>query len=217
VSDHWGPLEILADQMRRALYELVRRRGSAVTREDAAAEMGISRGLAAFHLDKLVDAGLLSAAYEAAEPRGRGRAPKVYRAAGQEIGFSLPSRRYDLMGEILAEAIDAAPDDARNAALRAAYRRGQAAGEAEQADGATEQADGGRLERLLERLGFEPDESLGLRNCPFHRLAVRHTELVCALNQAFLAGILHGLGATSHTADLAPAPGFCCVRIAALP
>jgi predicted ArsR family transcriptional regulator len=209
VSNQWGPLETLADQMRRALYELVRRRGSAVTREEAAAEMGISRGLAAFHLDKLVDAGLLSAAYEAPEPRGRGRAPKVYRAVGQEIGFSLPSRQYDLMGEILAEAIDAAPDDARNAALRAAYRHGQAAG-------VTERADGGRLERLLERLGFEPDENLRLRNCPFHRLAVRHTELVCALNHEFIAGILHGLGATSRTAKLAPAAGFCCVRIAAV-
>jgi predicted ArsR family transcriptional regulator len=210
VSIGWGPLEMLADQMRRALYELVRRRRGPVTREEAATEMGISRGLAAFHLDKLVDAGLLSAAYEAPEPRGRGRAPKVYRVADREIDFSLPSRHYDVMGDILAEAIDAAPGDARTAALQAAYQRGQEAGE-------TEWAAGGRLERLLERLGFEPDENLGLRNCPFHRLAARHTELVCGLNQAFIAGILHGLGVTSLTAKLAPAPGFCCVELTATP
>jgi predicted ArsR family transcriptional regulator len=197
--------------MRRALYELVLRRGGPVTREEAAEEIGISRGLAAFHLDKLVEAGLLSASYEAPEPRGRGRTPKVYRATGCEIGVSLPDRRYDLMGEILAEAIDADPADAWNAALTAAYRRGRAEGEAVRA------SSGAKLEYLLERLGFEPDSAedggLRLRNCPFHRLAVRHTELVCALNQAFIRGILHGVHATALQARLAPAPGFCCVQL----
>ena len=213
----WGALELLADRTRRALYEHVRRARDGVTREQAAAALGISRGLVAFHLDKLVDAGLLAAAYKAPEPRGRGRAPKVYRpVAGGEIDFSLPGRRYDLMGEILAATIDAAPTDAdpRDAALLAAYRRGRVEADAERRSG------GGRLERLLERLGFEPDrvreapEALRLRNCPFQRLAARHTELVCGLNQAFITGILHGLGMTALEAELAPTPGSCCVRVA---
>jgi predicted ArsR family transcriptional regulator len=237
VDNAWGTLELLSDRTRRALYELVRSaRGHGITREQAAEAIGISRGLAAFHLDKLVDAGLLSAVYEAPEPRGRGRAPKVYRAADGGIDFSLPARRYDLLGEILAAAIDAEPTNAeptnaeptnaeptnavsreaapRDAALRAAYRRGRVEAATERRSG------GGRVERLLERLGFEPDrvrdapEAIRLRNCPFHRLATRHTELICGINQAFITGILHGLGMTAIEADLAPAPGFCCVRVA---
>jgi predicted ArsR family transcriptional regulator len=221
VDDAWEALELLADRTRRALYECVRRARGGVTREKAAAALGISRGLAAFHLDKLVDAGLLSAAYEAPERRGRGRAPKVYRVTTEgEIDLSLPGRRYDLMGEILAAAIDARPDAGpaaaapRDAALLAAYRRGRVEADAERRSG------GGRLERLLERLGFEPDrvreapEALRLRNCPFQRLAARHTELVCGLNQAFITGILHGLGMTALEAELAPTPGSCCVRVA---
>jgi predicted ArsR family transcriptional regulator len=212
VTDQWGWLELLADRMRRALYELALRQGGPVTREEAAEAIGISRGLAAFHLDKLVEAGLLSASYEAPEPRGRGRAPKVYRATGCEIDVSLPGRHYDLMGEILAEAIDADPADAWNAALTAAYRRGRAEGD-------TVRRSGDKLEPFLDRLGFEPDSAedgtLRLRNCPFHRLAVRHTELICALNQSFIRGVLHGVHATALQARLAPAPGFCCVQITA--
>ena len=222
----WRTLELLADRTRRALYEHVRRaRGHGVTREQAAAALGISRGLAAFHLDKLAGAGLLSAADEAPEPRGRGRAPKVYRAAEGEIDFSLPGRRYDLMGEILAAAIDAEPTGfvpkdsvPKDSVLRAAYRRGRVEAGTERRSG------GGRLERLLDRLGFEPDPArdaaqdataaVRLRNCPFQRLAARHTELICGVNQAFITGILHGLGVTALEAQLAPAPGFCCVRLA---
>ena len=222
----WRTLELLADRTRRALYEHVRRaRGHGVTREQAAAALGISRGLAAFHLDKLAGAGLLSAADEAPEPRGRGRAPKVYRAADGEIDFSLPGRRYDLMGEILAAAIDAEPTGfvpkdsvPKDSVLRAAYRRGRVEAGTERRSG------GGRLERLLDRLGFEPDPArdaaqdataaVRLRNCPFQRLAARHTELICGVNQAFITGILHGLGVTALEAQLAPAPGFCCVRLA---
>jgi predicted ArsR family transcriptional regulator len=205
--------ELLADRTRRALYEYVRRAaGHGVTREQAAAALGISRGLAAFHLDKLADARLLTAAYEAPEPRGRGRAPKVYRAADDEIDLSLPGRRYDLIGEILAAAVDAEPTEP---VLRAAYRRGRVEADAEDRSGG-----GGRLDRLLERLGFEPDrapdapEAIRLRNCPFQRLAARHTELICGINQAFITGILHGLGVSALEAQLAPAPGFCCVRLA---
>ena len=43
-----------------------------------------------------------------------------------------------------------------------------------------------------------------LRNCPFQRVAGRAPELVCALNQDFLAGLLHGLGA--RRVDAIPQP-----------
>ena len=56
-------LAVLSEEMRWRLYALVRAAHRPVSREEAAASTGISRKLAAFHLDKLVSAGLLRARY----------------------------------------------------------------------------------------------------------------------------------------------------------
>lgn len=206
----WQAVTLLVDQVRRALYDYVRRQDHPVTRDEAAEAQRISRNLAAFHLDKLVAAGLLTARYEApaTEPRGRGRTPKVYEAAPGCIALTIPERRYELIGEILAEAVAEDPGDARAAALRVAQHRGAALGR---------QIGGGEpVVDVLAGLGFEPagdGELIRLRNCPFHQLAVQQTELVCGLNHAFVAGLLDGLGRADLHARLAPTPGACCVQI----
>jgi predicted ArsR family transcriptional regulator len=69
VANHWNVVAALADRSRWALYDYVRRQARAVSREDAADATQISRNLAAFHLDKLVDAGLLWSRYEAPPDR----------------------------------------------------------------------------------------------------------------------------------------------------
>lgn len=181
-----------------------------MTRDEAAEAQHISRNLAAFHLDKLVDAGLLQARYEAPtdQPRGRGRTPKVYEPAPGCISLTIPERRYDLIGEILAQAVAEDPTDAGSAALRLAEQRGVAIGR--------EVGGSGPVAPVLAELGFEPaddEELIRLRNCPFHELAVQQTELVCGLNQAFITGLLDGLGRTDLKAKLAPTPGACCVQI----
>jgi predicted ArsR family transcriptional regulator len=212
VPDRWAAVVTLADASRRALYEHVRRADHPVSREEAAAATGISRGLAAFHLDKLVDAGLLRARHEAApgQPRGRGRAPKVYEPTSAGVAVTIPERRYELVAEILADAVAEDPTDAHQAALRLAGRRGRELG-------AQVPEEGHDLAATLERLGYEPqpdaEGSVLLRNCPFHRIAVRHTELICGVNHAFVAGIVEGLGDTRIRAELAPRPGACCVRL----
>ncbi|MEV1328434.1 hypothetical protein AB0J20_02515 [Micromonospora costi] len=205
----WQAVTALVDQVRRALYDYVRSQDHPVTRDEAAEALGISRNLAAFHLDKLVAAMLLQARYEAPadQPRGRGRTPKVYEATPGCVSLTIPERRYDLIGQILAQAVAEDPTDARSAALRLARQRGVSIGR---------EAGGGPVDALLGGLGFEPvesDESIRLRNCPFHDLAVQQTELVCGLNQAFVAGLLDGLGRTELRARLAPSPGACCVQI----
>ncbi|MEH0844845.1 hypothetical protein V6U81_20895 [Micromonospora sp. CPCC 205711] len=206
----WQAVTTLVDQVRRALYDYVRSQDHPVTRDEAAEAQHISRNLAAFHLDKLVGAGLLQARYEAPtdQPRGRGRTPKVYEAAPGCITLTIPERRYDLIGEILAQAVAENPQDARSAALRLAAQRGAAIG--------LEVAGGGPVAAVLAELGFEPaddQELIRLRNCPFHELAAQQTELVCGLNQAFIAGLLDGLGRTDLHARLTPSPGACCVQI----
>jgi predicted ArsR family transcriptional regulator len=213
VPDRWTAVVALADSSRRALYAYVRRADHPVSREEAAHAAGISRGLAAFHLDKLVDAGLLRAWHEAApgRPRGRGRAPKVYELASTGVAVTIPERRYELIAEILADAVANEPADAEHAALRLAHQRGLETG-------ARLPEDGGDLVSVLDLFGFEPrqdaDGNLLLHNCPFHVLAVRQTALVCGLNHAFVAGIVEGLVDTRVEARLAPRPGACCVQLA---
>jgi predicted ArsR family transcriptional regulator len=210
--DEWTGLTALTDPSRRTLYHYVRRAERPVSREEAADAAGISRGLAAFHLDKLVEAGLLRARYEAPadRPRGRGRSPKVYEATGDGIAVTIPERRYQLIAEILAAGVAEDPTHADEAATRQARSRGRTIGRALPAE------DDGDLLGVLTGLGFEPESEAGrvlLRNCPFHALAVQHTDLVCGLNVAFLRGLLEGMRTKGIRARLAPRPGLCCVEL----
>jgi len=168
----------------------------------------MSRNLAAFHLDKLVDAGLLSARCEApaGQPRGRGRAPKVYLPVGDGLAVTIPERHYELIADILAEAATDGQAPAPATATRVAHRRGHELGVTARGAGVTD---------VLAGLGFEPLALPGgvrLHNCPFHALAVRHTALVCGLNLAFVTGLVDGLGIAAE-AQLVPRPGACCVEL----
>lgn len=211
VEDRWSAAAALVDDSRRALYEYVQRQGRPVTREEAAAALRISRGLAAFHLDKLVEAGLLRASYQAPSgPRGRGRTPKVYEPARDTVAVTIPERRYEVIAQILADAVANRPDDAAGEATRCAYRHGYELGVRLRDDGPAD------LSEVLTRLGFEPEPAtrrVYLHNCPFHALAQRHTALVCGLNHAYLTGLLAGLEAGPVRADLVPRPGACCVEL----
>lgn len=216
-SARWQAVAALVDPVRRALYDYVRRQDHPVTREEAADAEGISRHLAAFHLDKLVEVGLLVARYEAPEglPRGRGRTPKVYEPAENGLSLSIPERRYELIAAILTEAIAEKPTDAGEAARRQARSRGTRYGR---------QFSSGQsgkpltvAAKALTELGFEPDQEqpdlVILRNCPFHALAVNQPELVCGLNHSFIQGLIRGLDAGALTSHLVPRPGACCVEI----
>jgi predicted ArsR family transcriptional regulator len=210
----WEVVAALADPVRRSLYDHVRRVRRPVTREEAAAAVDISRGLAAFHLDKLVEVGLLQARYEAPadQPRGRGRTPKVYEATGDGLVLTMPPRRYELAATILADAIATDPSDARAAAHRQAAALGHVIGAADRRSGRP--AD--RAAAALADLGYEPlreGDGIVLDNCPFHTLAARHTTLVCGVNVEFVAGLLAGLGCDRLRAELRPRSGGCCVSV----
>src|SRR5918999_5357442 len=123
-------LGALQDDVRRRMYLFIRAAGRSVSRDEAAREVGISRKLAAFHLDKLVDRGLLEAHY--ARPPGRsgpgaGRSSKLYEPSDVEIDVSIPGRRDDLVGDILVDALQSLSPDERpiEAARRAAGKAGR--------------------------------------------------------------------------------------------
>jgi predicted ArsR family transcriptional regulator len=207
-------LSALDDPTRRRLYDYVAARGVPVGRDEAAADAGIGRTLAAYHLDRLAADGLLTVSYERRSGRsgpGAGRPAKLYARADRELVASIPPRDYALAAQLLAEA--AAHDTTGTAAraLReAAARLGrELARDAQDAPPS--------LEAILRARGYEPyedaDRVLRLRNCPFHAAARRHPEIVCVMNHALLGGLLAGLGGRAAGAVLEPAPERCCVAI----
>ncbi|HEY5335599.1 MAG TPA: transcriptional regulator, partial [Mycobacteriales bacterium] len=196
--------------------------GGWVSRDAAADQLGVARSVAAFHLDKLIGAGLLEARYERTSGRtgpGAGRTAKLYGRSAREVAFSLPPRRYDLVGGLLADAVAQASSGSGNAgealtevARDAGVRIGRAAAE-ERGRSARRTA----LVRVLTDNGYLPrnhGREIELGNCPFHSLAERHPELVCRMNVDLLSGVLDGLGcADVLQARLEPATGTCCVRL----
>ncbi|KAB8197440.1 helix-turn-helix domain-containing protein [Nonomuraea phyllanthi] len=218
----------LDDELRRRMYAFIRQSQEPVTRDEAAQSVGISRKLAAFHLDKLVEVGLLVATY--AQPGGIrkvGRAPKLYQPSDLQVQVSIPPREHSLLAEILLDAVrgQRPEESGPQAAVRVAGDRGRELGQAER-----RRLKPGRLgtERaltyvghMLERHGFEPSRvaptRLRLDNCPFHPLAAKDPDLVCGINHAFLTAYCEGLGATTVKTALVPRPGACCVELGATP
>jgi predicted ArsR family transcriptional regulator len=219
----------LDQPIRRDLYRLLSAADGWISRDEAATALGVARSVAAFHLDKLADAGVVEVRFERTSGRqgpGAGRPSKLYRPASDELAASVPARHYDLAGSLLASAVAESTRTGASAAdcLRtAAHAAGRALGEeASEAVAAASRADARRqaVIDVLARHGYEPElgrrKEIILANCPFHRLAEEHRQLVCGMNLDFLAGVLEGMGSTvGLTARLEPEPGYCCVRIAA--
>jgi predicted ArsR family transcriptional regulator len=214
LPDRVAALAALADPTRRAVFDLVVRAARAVSRDAAADALGVSRRVAAFHLDRLADQGLLVVEYRRPPGRsgpGAGRPAKFYRRAEEEVAVSVPERQYDLVGGLLAAAVTESIDTGapvQEALHRTAYDAGRTIGAA-----------AGNVPAALEDSGYEPrrqDHGNGavvLGNCPFHRLAQQFTALVCGVNLQLLRGVADGAGDSSYLPELDPGPGRCCVRL----
>jgi predicted ArsR family transcriptional regulator len=215
----------LGDPLRRALYRHVAERGVLVSRDDAALAVGISRPLAAYHLDKLIDDGLLEARYQRRGSRrgpGAGRPAKHYVRADRQIELSLPARDYAALAELLAGAVEADPSGAAQAALnRAAGTLGEELATEATTHSAVDDDPAQTVAALRQALtarGYEPyqdaDGTIRLRNCPFDRIATGHRQLVCGANQAMLQALAdHLSGDRRVRAVLDPQPGRCCVAL----
>jgi predicted ArsR family transcriptional regulator len=203
----------LADPARRALYRFVATAAGPVSRDQAAAGVGLPRHTVKFHLDRLVEEGLLDTEYRRLSGRrgpGAGRPAKLYRRSARQLEVSLPERHYDLAGRILADAVDSLPA-AQSAVTGAAVREGhRLAAATGPAPGLADAA------RALGELGYEPrmeGERVVLGNCPFHALATQHTALVCGMNLELLTAMVQEWGIDGGQAVLDPAAGRCCVTL----
>jgi predicted ArsR family transcriptional regulator len=226
-ADRVAGVAALAEPARRELYLYVVGQEEPVSRDQAAAGVGVPRHTAKFHLDKLVEEGLLTTEFRRLTGRqgpGAGRPAKLYRRAAGEVAVSLPERRYDLAGRLMATAIDdaaATGSSVSDALARAAAGFGAALAEQGRSQDAADTADTvpsscDALCAVLRDHGYEPhldEELLTLRNCPFHALAQEHTELVCGMNLALITAAAEHLD-PGLEARLEPAEGRCCVVVA---
>lgn len=214
LSAELAQLCTLDEPTRRSVYLAVRRHPPA-SRLQVADAVGISVSLAAFHLDTLVDAGLLDASYGRPPGRGgpgAGRPAKWYRPSDVTLEVSVPARRYDVMGTILADALHtaAASGDVDTAVAAAARDVGRRL-----ATDTPRRSRGRRAwVQVLEALGYEPremDEGTVFANCPFSGLAEDLPETVCAANAALVTGLLEG--ADHISVQPKPGAGGCCVLL----
>lgn len=214
-------LAALGEPLRRTLYHFVGDQDHPVSRDEAAEGIGVSRSTAAFHLDRLVDDGVLAVEFRRLSGRGgpgAGRPAKLYRRAPGDIAVSLPARGYEQAAMILAAAVDAAAAggvEVETAVRDAARRRGAALAAAVPGP-----ADAPAASLVLAGEGYEPrrcGSEIVLANCPFHALASAHTELVCGMNHALLDGFADALPAASLAARLVPSDRYCCVRLTCAP
>ncbi len=214
-TDQISAVAAISDPQRRALFEFISRGGVPVSRDDAAGALGIPRSTAAFHLDRLVDEGVLETEFKRLSGKtgpGSGRPSKLYRRAMGEISVSIPPRRYELAGNLLAAAVeesDRTGEPVRTVLATISATTGRELG-----------ASAGSLDAALESCGYEPrDDGEGgimLTNCPFDKLASKHTDVICHANVALLQGVAEGASETDRTVEFVePANGCCCVRVTA--
>jgi predicted ArsR family transcriptional regulator len=225
LGDRIAGVASLAEPQRRSLYRFVVSRNDAVSKDEAAAAMGVARSVAAFHLDRLVADGLLTTEYRRLTGRqgpGAGRPAKLYRRAAGEMSVSLPARQYDLAARLLAASVDEATrtgTPVAEALTRIATARGHQLGRR------ALDAAGQRPSRralldaalaVLDEHGYEPREQgieVVLVNCPFHALVDEQRDLVCGMNRDYLTGMAEEIDDDVLVARLAPTEGNCCVRL----
>jgi predicted ArsR family transcriptional regulator len=218
---------VLADPVRRRLYRFVCSQEQPVSRDQAAQAVGLARHKAKFHLDRLEAEGLLEADYVRLTGRsgpGAGRPAKRYRRGTKEFGVTLPARDYELAARIMADAI---AESARietpifDVVNDTAAVYGAAIATSARDHGAHHHGSGSAaildlVVRVLAEHAYEPRRSgstVVLVNCPFKALAADHTDLICRLNHALLAGFAESLAPDLLEARLERGETRCCVLL----
>ena len=209
-------LAALGDPVRKRLFELVSDSGTALSRDDCAAALGLPKSTIRAHLDKLVDEQLLRVEFRKIGARtgpGSGRPTKLYATARCEVSASVPPRHYDLAASLLAAGVQHSIDTGvgieeslAQVAREEGLRMGRVAGD---------------IQTLLAETGYSPesdgDGGTIMANCPFHRLSQDHQSVVCALNGALLGGALEGCGDARHVLAPDQEISHCCARLVAKP
>jgi len=212
----------LADPTRRRLYLYAISRPEGAGRDEAAEAVGITRALAAFHLDRLTSDGLLVAEYRRLTGRtgpGAGRPAKIYRRSPKDLSFSVPQRNYELLARVLVEALTSGdePSEALGDSAKALGRNIGARARAQAGPRPSRRRLLAAGCAALDECGFAPAMDtygcIELANCPFRPLSHEYTDLVCHANQALMAGFIAELGLEGYAAVLRRHTDTCCVSM----
>jgi predicted ArsR family transcriptional regulator len=210
---------LLASPVRAELLARLHGSGTPMGVRDLASTLDLHPNTVREHLDRLVQAGL--ARVESEPPRGRGRPPLRYVAAGALDDDAEPAG-YRALATALVDQLGATDDP--GAASEAAGERWGGRLAAPLAPVA--QADAvDRLLELLDQAGFEPEtpvalgQPIRLRACPFIALARERRDVVCGIHLGMMRGVLRGLGAPANDVALDPfvAPDLCIAHLGARP
>jgi predicted ArsR family transcriptional regulator len=225
-TDAVAAIALLEEPTRRRLYQYVANHSN-VGRDAAAEGLGISRELAAFHLDKLVDGGLLQTSYKRLTGRtgpGAGRPAKLYSRSAREVSVSLPQRNYEVPADAFASGLETlaatvGSETVTGAVNEPAHRRGLQEGAAVRKAAGPRAATKRQRAALVEQLaadGFEPSvdpetETLTLGSCPYQLMSESHRDLTCGMNLAWAQGVVEAANGTGYEPKLDFEPGRCCV------
>ncbi len=127
----------LNEPVRRDLYLFVIAQDGPVGRDEASDGVGVARHTAKFHLDKLVEDGLLNTEFKRLTGRrgpGAGRPTKLYKRSAAQFDVTLPERHYDLAGQLMAQAIEESTHTGEPVVECVARRRGGGRGQDRCAD-----------------------------------------------------------------------------------
>jgi predicted ArsR family transcriptional regulator len=148
-----------------------------------------------------------------------GRSPNLYEVTDREVRVSIPDRRYELLGTILAGALARSGEGAAlvsEEARQRGWESGRSAAVARRLRRPGAERALAVAAEVLAGCGYEPyrdGADVALANCPFHVVAKDAPDLVCGANRAFVDGVLRGLGDERVNAVLVPPDGGCCVRL----
>ena len=192
------------DPTRRDIYLFIREATEAVTAGEVAERFELHPNVARHHLEKLTAGGYLEViAGRADATRAAGRPSKQYRVSDLDHSLNFPPRRDDLLGTLLARALQTLPaeqaeglaeevgfDYGRSLASRIAPSEGHRSVKAALAT----------VAEALTAHGFAAHtesrgSSLTIVNdhCPFGEAARLFPHVVCAVDRGMIRGLMAGL------------------------
>lgn len=217
-----GEQQVLGESRLRVLT-LLQDAGRPLGVADVAAANGLHANTARFHLDGLVDAGLVDRATESRDQPGRPRALYTARPGSARGG----QRSYRLLAEILTDYLASHAARPAKEALAAGLRWGRHLAQTPSGmrprrrpvDAAAATRD---LVAMLDDVGFRPEartlkheRQVLLRHCPFREAALEHEEVVCAVHLGLMQGMLTELDAPIMAERLDPfvEPSLCIAHL----
>ena len=188
---------------------------------EVATRMGLHPNTARFHLDGLVEQGLVERSSEERGVPGRPRALYSASAGSRQAG----RRSYRLLAQILTSYLASSTKQPEQAALTAGEEWGRFLGERPEPFRRVDAASATRqLVDTLNDIGFAPEavterrqRKILLHHCPFREAAEQHQSVVCTVHLGLMRGVLEELDAPLEASRLEPfvEPGLCVAHFTA--